>query len=142
MMPPMPVDAVEALSRVPLLAGIERRHLERLSRQFRERTFPEGHVVTREGESGAGFFVIVEGSATVTVGGDVRTALRAGDSFGEMALIDEGPRTATVVAATDLRCLALSPWDFRPFIEEHPKVAWSMLQTLARRLREIEAQAG
>jgi CRP/FNR family transcriptional regulator len=72
----------------------------------------------------------------------VRTSLGAGDSFGEMALIDEGPRTATVVAATDLRCLALSPWDFRPFVEEHPKVAWSMLQTLARRLRELEAQAG
>ena len=56
-----------------------------------------------------------------------------------MALIDEGPRTATIVAATDLRCLALAPWDFRPFVEEHPAVAWSLLQTLAKRLRAIEA---
>jgi CRP/FNR family transcriptional regulator len=139
MIPRMAIDAVDALSRVPLLAGIERRHLERLARQFRERTFPEGAVVTCEGETGAGFFVIAEGSATVTIGGELRASLGTGDAFGEMALIDDGPRSATIVAATDLHCLALSPWDFRPFVEEHPSVAWAMLQTLARRLREVEA---
>ena len=75
----------------------------------------------------------------VTVGGEYRTTLGPGDAFGEMALIDDGPRTATIVAATDLSCLALSPWDFRPFVEENPTVAWSMLQVLAQRLRDAES---
>jgi CRP/FNR family transcriptional regulator len=135
----MAVDAVEALARVPLLSGLQRRELERLAREFRERTFPEGAIVTSEGEPGIGFFVIVDGSAEVSVGGELRGSLGPGDSFGEMALIDEGPRSATIVAATDLRCLALSAWDFKPFVEEHPSVAWALLQTLARRLREAEA---
>lgn len=135
----MAIDAVEALRRVPLLAGIEQRDLQKLVRQFRERTFPEGSAVTREGETGVGFFVIARGSANVSVGGEHRSTLGAGDSFGEMALIDDGPRSATIVAATDLSCLALSPWDFKPFVEEHPTVAWTLLQTLAQRVRDLEA---
>ena len=69
---------------------------------------------------------------------DVGTAVSAGDSFGETALIDEGPRSATIVAATDLRCLALSAWDFRPFVEEHPPVAWALLRALVQRLRQAQ----
>jgi CRP/FNR family transcriptional regulator len=133
------VDTVETLGQVPLLQGIERKDLERLARSFRERSFAEGATVTREGETGVGFFVILEGAATVSVGGEVKATLGAGDSLGEMALIDEGPRTATVVAATDLRCLALSPWEFRAFVEAHPSIAWHLLQTLARRLRSTQA---
>jgi CRP/FNR family transcriptional regulator len=133
------VDTVEALGRVPLLAGIERRDLERLARSFRERSFREGDVVTREGEEGMGFFVILDGSVSVTVGGQQRNSLGPGDAFGEMALIDQGPRSATIVAATDLRCVALTPWEFRPFVEEHPRVAWALLQTLAKRLRSSES---
>jgi CRP/FNR family cyclic AMP-dependent transcriptional regulator len=135
----MEVDAVQALERVQLLAGVQKRELERLARLFRERTFPEGSTITVEGDPGIGFFVIVDGSAEVSVAGERRAALGPGDSFGEMALIDEGPRSATVVAATDLRCLGLSAWDFKPFVEEHPTVAWTMLQALARRLRDLES---
>jgi CRP/FNR family transcriptional regulator len=135
----MAIEPVEVLGRVPLLAGFQRRELERLARQFRERVFSEGAVITSEGEPGVGFFVIAEGSASVNVGGDARASLGPGDYFGEMALIDEGPRSATVVAATDLRCLALTPWEFRPFVEDHPAVAWAMLQTLAQRLRDAQA---
>jgi CRP-like cAMP-binding protein len=138
MIPRVAIDTVEALARVPLLAGIERRDLEGLARSFRERLFQEGDVITREGEEGLGFFVIVEGSANVTVTGEQRASLGPGDAFGEMALIDQGPRSATVVASTDLRCLALTPWEFRPFVEEHPGVAWALLQTLAKRLRSSE----
>jgi CRP/FNR family transcriptional regulator len=133
------IDTVDALQRVPLLAGLERKDLERLSRSFRERSFVEGDAITREGEEGVGFFVIVEGSASVNVHGELKAALGPGDAFGEMALIDQGPRSATVVAATDVRCLALTAWEFRPFVEEHPSVAWSMLETLARRLRSVES---
>src|SRR5687768_5395476 len=120
----MPIQAADVLAQVPLFAGIERRELDRLAATFRERTFPEGAEVTREGELGVGFFVITEGSASVSIAGEPRASLGAGDFFGEMALIDEGPRSATVIAATDLRCLALSPWEFRPFVEENSGVAW------------------
>ena len=132
------MDAVSALRNIPLLEGIERKDLERLARSFRERVFPEGSAVTKEGEPGTGFFVILEGSAHVTVHGQTVATLGPGEALGEMALLDEGPRSATVMAATDLRCIALSPWEFRPFIEQHPTVAWTLLQTLARRLRAAE----
>lgn len=135
----MPIDGADALARIPLLAGLERRDLEQLARSFRERTFPAGSVVTREGEPGVGFFVVVEGSASVSVGGEPRGTLGAGDSFGELALIDEGPRAATITAASDLRCMALSAWEFRPFVQEHPTVAWTLLKTLARLVRETGA---
>ena len=138
MIPRMGIDPAAALSRVPLFAGVEPRHLERLARQFRDRSFPEGAAVTREGESGVGFFVVVEGSASVSIGGATRATIGPGDSFGEMALLDEGPRSATIIAATDLRCLALSAWEFKPFVEENPSVAWAMLRTLAGRLRALE----
>jgi CRP-like cAMP-binding protein len=135
----MAIDTVEALRRVPLFEGLEPRDLGRLAKLFRERTFREGSTVTTEGEPGIGFFVITAGSAEVSVGGEPRGSLGPGDSFGETALIDEGPRSATVVATTDLHCLALSAWDFKPFVEEHPPVAWALLRTLVQRLRAAQA---
>ena len=135
----MPVDGTDVLARTPLLAGLERGDLEQLARSFRERTFPAGATVTREGEAGVGFFVIVEGTANVSVGGERRGALGPGDSFGELALIDEGPRAATITATSDLRCMALSAWEFRPFVQEHPTVAWTLLRTLVRLVRDTGA---
>ena len=135
----MTIDTVDALAKVPLLAGVERRDLERLARSFRERKFAEGHVITGEGQAGVGFFVMVEGSANVSVGGEQRATLGPGSAFGEMALIDQGPRSATIVAATDVRCMALSAWEFKPFVEEHPSVAWALLEALAKRLRALES---
>ena len=124
---------------VPLFAGLEKRDLERLAERFQERTFSEGETVVREGSTGTSFFVIGEGSATVSVGDEVRDVLGPGDYFGEIALVDEGVRSASIVAATDLRCYFLTPWEFRPFVEEHPRLAWSLLQNLARRLRSAQS---
>jgi CRP-like cAMP-binding protein len=135
----MATSPVDALRNVPLFSALPGEDLERLARQMKERRFPEGAAVTSEGSGGAGFFVIVEGNATVSVGDEVRAQLGPGDHFGEIALIDEGTRSATIVAATDLRCYGLTAWEFRPFVEEHPQVAWSLLQTLARRLRDAQA---
>ena len=132
---------VETLQNVPLFAELDERQLEQLARQMHERRFPEGADVTSEGAGGAGFFVIVEGNAEVAVGGERRAALGPGDFFGEIALIDTGIRSASITAATDLLCYGLTPWEFRPFVEEHPKVAWALLQTLARRLREAQSQS-
>jgi CRP/FNR family transcriptional regulator len=129
-------DTVAALERVPLFAGLKRRELQKLAESLKERTFPAGDAITTEGEAGLGFFVIAEGRATVDVGGQERTSLGPGDSFGEIALLDEGPRTATVRAETELRTFGMTPWVFKPFLESHPEVAWILLQTLARRLRE------
>jgi CRP/FNR family transcriptional regulator, cyclic AMP receptor protein len=131
----MPTAAVETLKTVSLFEGLDDKQLARVANQMKQRTFPEGSTVTSEGETGAGFFVIAEGTASVSVDGEVKTTLGPGDYFGEIALIDEGVRSATIVAATDLRCYGLAPWEFRPFVEEHPQVAWALLQTLARRVR-------
>jgi CRP/FNR family cyclic AMP-dependent transcriptional regulator len=131
---------VENLRKVPLFAELEDRELERLAQHFKERTFPEGSAVTTEGGTGAGFFIIADGSATVSVAGEEKATLGPGDFFGEIALVDEGTRSATIIAATDLRCYGLTAWEFRPFVEEHPQVAWPLLKTLARRLREAQTQ--
>jgi CRP/FNR family cyclic AMP-dependent transcriptional regulator len=135
----MPRAPVEALRNVPLFTALEERELERLADRFQERTFSEGETIVSEGSTGSSFFVIGEGSATVSVGGEVRDTLEAGDYFGEIALVDEGVRSASIVAATDLRCYFLTPWEFRPFVEEHPQLAWSLLQNLARRLRSAQS---
>ena len=129
----------DALRQVPLFAELSEEDLDGLANQMKERTFKEGATVTAEGGGGAGFFVIVEGNANVAVAGEPRGTLGAGDYFGEMALIDEGMRSATITAATDLRCYGMTAWEFRPFVEEHPQVAWALLQTLTRRLREAQA---
>ncbi len=131
----MPVDV---LRRVPLFAGLADRDLAPLADRFHERSFPEGAVVLEEDSAGTTFFVIADGDASVSVRGEVRATLGPGDYFGEMAVIDEGVRTASVTAATDLRTFFLTPWEFRPFVEEHPHVAWKLLQALARRLRTPE----
>jgi CRP/FNR family cyclic AMP-dependent transcriptional regulator len=130
-----PIDALQA---VPLFAELDQRELEMLARQLHERRFPEGAEVTKEGAGGAGFFVIAEGNAEVSVGGERRATLGPGDYFGEIALIDEGMRSASITAATDLLCYGMTPWEFKPFVEEHPQVAWTLLTTLAKRLREAQ----
>ncbi|MGW5237670.1 cyclic nucleotide-binding domain-containing protein [Monashia sp. NPDC004114] len=129
---------IELIRRVPLFQGLDEKHLKSLARSFSDRTFSAGELIVREGAGGVGFFVIEEGEAVVTVHGQARRTLSPGDYFGEIALIDEGPRTASVEAKTDIRVHALSPWEFRPLVEENASIAWPLLVALARRLREVE----
>jgi CRP-like cAMP-binding protein len=128
----------ETLRRVPLFSSMKPKELKKLGKRMTERTFTEGDTIATEGESGIGFFVIEHGNATVSVGGKIVRTLGPGEHFGEVALIDSGPRSATVVATTDLRCRGMSAWEFKPFVEEHPEVAWALLETLVGRLREAE----
>jgi cAMP-dependent protein kinase regulator len=107
---------------------------------FKERRFSEGEVVTKEGSGGAAFFLIESGEASVSVRGTPRGSLSAGDYFGEIALIDGGERAATVTAATDLVCYGLTYWDFRPLVQENGAIAWALLQSLAKMLRDEHAQ--
>ena len=129
---------VQLLQRVPLFADFERRDLERLARSFKERTFGAGTTIASEGKGGAGFFVIEEGEATVSVHGADRDKLGPGDYFGEIALIDDGSRSATVTADTELRCYGLTAWEFRPLVEGNAAIAWKLLETMAKRLRAAQ----
>jgi CRP/FNR family transcriptional regulator, cyclic AMP receptor protein len=130
----MAVSSVDVLATVPLLKGVERRDLERLSRELKPRTFAAGQKATEEGQGGVAFWIILSGTASVSVGGTPRPSLGPGDFFGEMALLSEtGVRTATVTAETDLECVGLTVWEFKPFLQEHPEAAWRILNTMAER---------
>ena len=131
---------VELLQRVPLFAELEPRELERLSGSFKERTIDAGSSVATEGEGGAGFFVIESGEAVVRIQGEERGRLGPGDYFGDIAMIDQGDRTASIEAESDLKCYGLTFWDFRPLVESEPRVAWPLLQAMAKRLRAAEAE--
>ncbi|MEO8289988.1 MAG: Crp/Fnr family transcriptional regulator [Gaiellaceae bacterium] len=130
---------VDALRKVPLFAELSDEDLGHLANQMKERKFAEGSPMTSEGTGGAGFFVITDGNAAVSIGGEAKATLGPGDYFGEIALIDEGTRSATITAATDVTAYGMTPWEFRPFVEDHPQVAWTLLKTLAQRLRAAQA---
>jgi CRP/FNR family transcriptional regulator, cyclic AMP receptor protein len=130
---------VELLEQVPLFADFERGELSRLSQSFRDRTFEAGSTVAGEGQTGAGFFVIESGEASVSVHGSERGKLGPGDYFGEIALIDDGARSATVTADTELRCYGLTSWEFRPLVEGNASIAWKLLETMAKRLRAAQS---
>jgi CRP-like cAMP-binding protein len=130
----------ETLKRVPLFSALSQRQLRRLQKDFRERTFRSGAVILREGEmGGVDFFVIVEGEASVTIGGKETGRLRPGDYFGELALIAGRERFATVTAVEPVRCLSMASWHFRKFIHENPDVAWKLLQHVVELVPEAPA---
>jgi CRP-like cAMP-binding protein len=133
--------SVDLLKKVPLFSGLDQRELKRLSGSFKERTFNAGEPVAVEGEAGAGFFVIESGEAVVTVHGEERGRLGPGDYFGDVAMIDQGDRTATIQADSELKCYGLTFWDFRPLVESDARIAWPLLQAMAQRLRDAEAEA-
>jgi CRP/FNR family cyclic AMP-dependent transcriptional regulator len=135
----MPGAPVEAVKRVPLFAELSRRELEQIARLFKERRFAAGETVAQEGSGGAAFYLIDAGEATVRVGGSERSLLKPGDYFGEISLIDEGARSATITAATDLVCYGLTFWDFRPLVQENAAISWKLLQFMVKRLRGAEA---
>jgi CRP/FNR family transcriptional regulator, cyclic AMP receptor protein len=127
--------STETIARVPLFTGLEKRDLERIADSFKERNYSAGETIAGEGQGGAGFFIIGEGTAKVTVQGQDRATLGPGDYFGEIALIDEGARTATITALSELVCYGLTYWDFRPLVQENGAIGWKLLQSLAKKLR-------
>jgi CRP/FNR family cyclic AMP-dependent transcriptional regulator len=127
-------EAVDLIAGVPLFQGLEKKELEDVARTVHERTFNPGDTVAQEGQGGVGFFVIKDGEAKVTIAGDEVRRLGPGDYFGEIALITEGARTATVTAESELRCYGLTPWEFRPLVQSNASIAWKILQALARQV--------
>ena len=130
----MAAEATELLQKVPLFSGLDPRELETIARTVHERTFAPGETVAQEGQGGVGFFVIRDGNAKVEVGGQEVRTLGPGDHFGEIALITEGPRTATVTADNELSCYGLTPWEFRPLVQTNANIAWKLLLALARQV--------
>src|SRR5437763_14746832 len=128
----MAEGAIDLLQRVPIFSDLDRKELERIAASMKERTFAAGDTVTSEGQTGVGFFVIESGDAKVTVGGDERRRLGPGDYFGEVALLNESARTATITAESDLKCYGLTSWEFRPLVETQPSIAWKLLQAMSK----------
>ena len=134
----MPGAPVDALRTVPLFANLDDDELAQVALLFKARRFSAGETIVKEGADGAAFFLVESGEAAVSVRGSERRSLGPGDHFGEIALIDEGVRSATITATTDLACYGLTLWEFRPLVVENGEVGWKLLQSLAGKLRDAE----
>ena len=127
---------LEYLRKVPIFKGLPPRELEFISRSVKERTYEPGTVIVKQGDPGVGFFMIAEGRVEVTHDGHKIREMGPDEFFGEMALMEERIRTATVTAKTKVRCLQLVRWDFRALLKENPELAVRMLEVVVARLRE------
>lgn len=126
------MEAAELLKQVPLFSDLDENERKQIANSMKQRTFSAGQEIAVEGESGVGFFVIEDGTAKVTVQGEQVRTLGAGDYFGEVALITQGPRSATVTAETDLKTYGMTSWEFRPLVEDTPSLAWKLLQSAVK----------
>ena len=121
-----------------LFEGLPESELRSVEKQMKIVKHPAGHEIVVKGENGVGFMIILDGTVTVaTVQGKARK-LGPGDSFGEMALLDHEGRSANIKADTDVSLATIPEWSFKPFLKEHPEVAYRMLQLLSTRIRQAE----
>ncbi len=127
---------LEYLRKVPIFKPLPPRELEFVARSVKERVYEPGAVIVKQGDPGVGFFMIVDGTVEVTHDAHKVRDLHPGDFFGEMALMEERIRTATVTAKTRTRCLQLVRWDFRALLKENPDFAVRMLEVVVQRMRE------
>src|SRR5919109_2326003 len=123
----------DALARCPFFAGLSRGELIELAKVTEDMEVDEGKALTREGKSGSEFFVIVEGEVSVTKDGSEIRRLGPGDFFGEIALLEDRPRTATVTAATPLRFFVLTRQAFRSMLGQQPQISEKVLDALEER---------
>jgi CRP-like cAMP-binding protein len=127
------------LTHCGLFEGLSDKELKRIATDMTEVTHPAGKKLMVLGDDGVGFHVILEGEADAITPSGRTFRMKAGDHFGEMAILDHRGRSASVVAVTDLKIAAIPAWGFEGFLEAHPKVAYRMLQTLSQRLREARS---
>jgi CRP/FNR family cyclic AMP-dependent transcriptional regulator len=132
------VELHEQLAQVPLMEGLPDRVRRRLADIGKRRRYGPDETIVREGESGIAFYVILSGSARVEQHGEKIGELAAGDFFGELALIEEHPRSATVIANEQTECLGFTRWEFTALLDEHPQVAIPIMHVLIRRLHQRE----
>ncbi|TMF52222.1 MAG: cyclic nucleotide-binding domain-containing protein [Chloroflexi bacterium] len=127
------------LKSAKLFKGLPDSEVRSVEKQMKIVKHPAGHEIVVRGEGGVGFMVITDGTVTVKTGQGKTRKLGPGDSFGEMALLDNEGRSATITADSDVTLATIPEWNFKPFLKEHPEVAYRLLQTLSRRIRQAEA---
>jgi CRP-like cAMP-binding protein len=134
-------SVADELKKVPLFSGLSQRQLKQLAKDFHERRVKPGTALIKQGEmSGIDCFVIAEGEAAVQVDGVEVDRIGPGDYFGELALVSEQVRTASVVALTPMRCHTIQFWNFRRFAKNNPDVTWKLLQHVTDLLVEERAR--
>ena len=123
------------LQKVPLDAGLSHKEREKIARWSDTVDLPAGKHLLEQGRLPHEFFVVLEGEVEVTHDGERLAMMGPGDFFGEIALIDEGARSATITAAEELVCYGLTYWDFRPLVQENASISWNLLQSVVKKLR-------
>lgn len=131
-------DHTEHLKKVPLFVGIPDAQLQRISNGVKERRFDADESIVSAGEPAHGFYLIVQGRAEVKRGDRTIRTLGPGEYFGELALVRETPRTATVVAKDPTTCLVLTRWDFKGILDTNPAIAVRLLETVVGRIQDDE----
>ena len=128
----------DVLRSVPLFASCTKKELALLADIAKDQEFPEGRSLCRQGETGIGLHVVLEGTTKVQVNGRTRRRMGPGAVFGEVTVLDQGLRAATVVAETRVRALSIPSWDFRDLLKEEPDLAMRILEEVCRRLRSVD----
>lgn len=127
-------EKLELLKRVPLLSGLGRREIEEVGRLAEEIDVPAGRTLMREGDRGREFFVIVDGKVVIDRGGERLRVMGNGDFFGEIALLAEGPRTATATTEGSAKLLVLGHREFHSLMDQFPAIRTCVLEALAKRI--------
>jgi CRP/FNR family cyclic AMP-dependent transcriptional regulator len=132
------VELEQQLASVPLLAGLEPRVRHRLAEIGKRRTYSPEEAIVREGTTGTALYILLAGRARVEQDGKVLGELSAGDFFGELALIEEHPRSASVIANVETECLLFPAWEFSALLGEHPEIAVPIMKALIGRIHRRE----
>ena len=132
------MELEQQLASVPLLAGLEARIRRRLAETGKRRTYAPDEEIVREGSTGTALYIVLSGNARVVRGGDPIGEVKPGDFFGELALIEEHPRSASVIANTETECLLFPAWEFSALLGEHPEIAVPIMKALIGRLHRRE----
>jgi CRP/FNR family transcriptional regulator, cyclic AMP receptor protein len=133
-----PVELEQQLASVPLLAGLDGRIRRRLAETGKRRTYGSDEEIVRQGSNGTALYIVLSGNARVERDGERLGAVTSGDFFGELALIEEHPRSASVIADTETECLLFPAWEFTALLEEHPEIAVPIMRALIQRLHRRE----
>jgi CRP-like cAMP-binding protein len=132
-------EKVANCANVPLFSDLSQKELARLVDRSKDTTHHEGESVVTEGKGGVGFHMILEGTAKVVRAGRKVADLGPGEFFGEMTLIDGAPRSASVIATSELQTMVLTSWEFKPLVKSYPEMAWKLMTYLTGRVREEQS---